>query len=105
MRFDLSGCGAGLDESSKSLLKLGSLAEALGYDGLWINGNIRSGKPDLSFPDPAGDRAGKQHCPRLAAGAFGLSRRERAWTGLSDNRSGSQAAVPRINCHRLVTVL
>jgi hypothetical protein len=37
MRFDLSGCGAGLDESSKSLLELDSLAESLGYDGLWIN--------------------------------------------------------------------
>jgi alkanesulfonate monooxygenase SsuD/methylene tetrahydromethanopterin reductase-like flavin-dependent oxidoreductase (luciferase family) len=37
MRFDLSGCGAGLDESAKTLLELGPLAEALGYDGLWIN--------------------------------------------------------------------
>jgi alkanesulfonate monooxygenase SsuD/methylene tetrahydromethanopterin reductase-like flavin-dependent oxidoreductase (luciferase family) len=37
MRFDLSGCGAGLDESAVSLLELGPLAEALGYDGLWIN--------------------------------------------------------------------
>jgi alkanesulfonate monooxygenase SsuD/methylene tetrahydromethanopterin reductase-like flavin-dependent oxidoreductase (luciferase family) len=37
MRFDLSGCGAGLDESARSLLELGSLAEGLGYDGLWIN--------------------------------------------------------------------
>lgn len=37
MRFDLSGCGAGLDESAKSLLELGTLAESLGYDGLWIN--------------------------------------------------------------------
>src|SRR5712691_6721407 len=37
MRFDLSGCGAGLDESAKSLLDLGPLAESLGYDGLWIN--------------------------------------------------------------------
>jgi alkanesulfonate monooxygenase SsuD/methylene tetrahydromethanopterin reductase-like flavin-dependent oxidoreductase (luciferase family) len=37
MRFDLSGCGAGLDESAKSLLELGPLAESLGYDGLWIN--------------------------------------------------------------------
>jgi len=37
MRFDLSGCGAGLDESARSLIELGPLAEALGYDGLWIN--------------------------------------------------------------------
>jgi alkanesulfonate monooxygenase SsuD/methylene tetrahydromethanopterin reductase-like flavin-dependent oxidoreductase (luciferase family) len=37
MRFDLSGCGAGLDESAKGLLELGPLAESLGYDGLWIN--------------------------------------------------------------------
>ena len=37
MRFDLSGCGAGLDESANSLLELGPLAESLGYDGLWIN--------------------------------------------------------------------
>ena len=37
MRFDLSGCGAGLDESAKSLLELGPLAESLGYDGLWLN--------------------------------------------------------------------
>lgn len=37
MRFDLSGCGAGLDESTTSLLELGPLAEELGYDGLWIN--------------------------------------------------------------------
>ena len=37
MRFDLSGCGAGVDESAKSLLELGPLAESLGYDGLWIN--------------------------------------------------------------------
>jgi alkanesulfonate monooxygenase SsuD/methylene tetrahydromethanopterin reductase-like flavin-dependent oxidoreductase (luciferase family) len=37
MRFDLSGCGAGLDESASSLLELGPLAESLGYDGLWIN--------------------------------------------------------------------
>lgn len=37
MRFDLSGCGAGLDESARDLLKLGPLAESLGYDGLWIN--------------------------------------------------------------------
>jgi alkanesulfonate monooxygenase SsuD/methylene tetrahydromethanopterin reductase-like flavin-dependent oxidoreductase (luciferase family) len=37
MRFDLSGCGAGLDESSMNLLELGPLAESLGYDGLWIN--------------------------------------------------------------------
>jgi alkanesulfonate monooxygenase SsuD/methylene tetrahydromethanopterin reductase-like flavin-dependent oxidoreductase (luciferase family) len=37
MRFDLSGCGAGLDESTRSLLDLGPLAESLGYDGLWIN--------------------------------------------------------------------
>lgn len=37
MRFDLSGCGAGLDESGKDLLRLGPLAESLGYDGLWIN--------------------------------------------------------------------
>ena len=37
MRFDLSGCGAGLDESTKSLLELGPLAESLGYNGLWIN--------------------------------------------------------------------
>jgi alkanesulfonate monooxygenase SsuD/methylene tetrahydromethanopterin reductase-like flavin-dependent oxidoreductase (luciferase family) len=37
MRFDLSGCGAGLDETAKDLLRLGPLAESLGYDGLWIN--------------------------------------------------------------------
>jgi alkanesulfonate monooxygenase SsuD/methylene tetrahydromethanopterin reductase-like flavin-dependent oxidoreductase (luciferase family) len=37
MRFDLSGCGAGLDESASSLLKLGPWAESLGYDGLWLN--------------------------------------------------------------------
>jgi len=37
MRFDLSGCGAGLDESARSLLELGPVAESLGYDGLWIN--------------------------------------------------------------------
>ena len=37
MRFDLSGCGAGLDESTGSLLKLAPWAEALGYDGIWIN--------------------------------------------------------------------
>lgn len=37
MRFDLSGCGAGLDESATDLLELGPLAESLGYDGLWIN--------------------------------------------------------------------
>ena len=37
MRFDLSGCGAGLDEFAKDLLKLGPLAESLGYGGLWIN--------------------------------------------------------------------
>ena len=37
MRFDLSGCGAGLDETAKELLSLGALAESLGYDGLWIN--------------------------------------------------------------------
>jgi alkanesulfonate monooxygenase SsuD/methylene tetrahydromethanopterin reductase-like flavin-dependent oxidoreductase (luciferase family) len=37
MRFDLSGCGAGLDESARDLLRLGPLAESLGYDGVWIN--------------------------------------------------------------------
>ena len=37
MRFDLSGCGAGLDESAGNLLQLGSWAESLGYDGLWLN--------------------------------------------------------------------
>jgi alkanesulfonate monooxygenase SsuD/methylene tetrahydromethanopterin reductase-like flavin-dependent oxidoreductase (luciferase family) len=37
MRFDLSGCGAGLDEAARDLLSLGPLAESLGYDGLWIN--------------------------------------------------------------------
>jgi alkanesulfonate monooxygenase SsuD/methylene tetrahydromethanopterin reductase-like flavin-dependent oxidoreductase (luciferase family) len=37
LRFDLSGCGAGLDESATSLLELGPLAESLGYGGLWIN--------------------------------------------------------------------
>ncbi len=37
MRFDLSGCGAGLDETAKDLLALAPLAESLGYDGLWIN--------------------------------------------------------------------
>ncbi len=37
MRFDLSGCGAGLDDSAGSLLQLGPWAESLGYDGLWLN--------------------------------------------------------------------
>lgn len=37
MRFDLSGCGAGLDETAGDLLRLGPLAESLGYDGLWLN--------------------------------------------------------------------
>jgi alkanesulfonate monooxygenase SsuD/methylene tetrahydromethanopterin reductase-like flavin-dependent oxidoreductase (luciferase family) len=37
MRFDLSGCGAGLDESTGGLLELAPWAESLGYDGLWIN--------------------------------------------------------------------
>ena len=37
MRFDLSGCGAGLDESATGLLELGPRAESLGYDGLWVN--------------------------------------------------------------------
>jgi len=37
MRFDLSGCGGGLDESAKGLLELGPLAESLGYNGLWLN--------------------------------------------------------------------
>ena len=37
MRFDLSGCGAGLDESANNLLQLGPWAESLGYDGLWLN--------------------------------------------------------------------
>jgi alkanesulfonate monooxygenase SsuD/methylene tetrahydromethanopterin reductase-like flavin-dependent oxidoreductase (luciferase family) len=37
MRFDLSGCGAGLDESAINLLELGPLAGSLGYQGLWIN--------------------------------------------------------------------
>ena len=37
MRFDLSGCGAGLDESAQRLLELGPFAERLGYDGLWLN--------------------------------------------------------------------
>ena len=37
MRFDLSGCGAGLDESASSLLEPGPFAESLGYDGLGIN--------------------------------------------------------------------
>ena len=37
MRFDLSGCGAGLDETAQDLLSLGPFAESLGYDGLWIN--------------------------------------------------------------------
>jgi len=37
LRFDLSGCGAGLDESAKSIVELGALADRLGYDGLWIN--------------------------------------------------------------------
>jgi alkanesulfonate monooxygenase SsuD/methylene tetrahydromethanopterin reductase-like flavin-dependent oxidoreductase (luciferase family) len=37
LRFDLSGCGAGLDESATSLLELGPLAESLGFGGLWIN--------------------------------------------------------------------
>ncbi len=37
MRFDLSGCGAGLDESASNLLQLGPWAESLGYDGLWLN--------------------------------------------------------------------
>jgi alkanesulfonate monooxygenase SsuD/methylene tetrahydromethanopterin reductase-like flavin-dependent oxidoreductase (luciferase family) len=37
MRFDLSGCGAGLDESTGGLLELAPWAESLGYNGLWIN--------------------------------------------------------------------
>jgi hypothetical protein len=37
VRFDLSGCGAGLDESARSLLELGPLVASLGYDGLRIN--------------------------------------------------------------------
>jgi alkanesulfonate monooxygenase SsuD/methylene tetrahydromethanopterin reductase-like flavin-dependent oxidoreductase (luciferase family) len=37
MRFDLSGCGAGLDESTGGLLELAPWAESLGYDGVWIN--------------------------------------------------------------------
>jgi len=37
MRFDLSGCGAGLDESVSNLLQLAPWAESLGYDGLWLN--------------------------------------------------------------------
>jgi alkanesulfonate monooxygenase SsuD/methylene tetrahydromethanopterin reductase-like flavin-dependent oxidoreductase (luciferase family) len=37
MRFDLSGCGAGLDESTGGLLELAPRAESLGYDGLWLN--------------------------------------------------------------------
>jgi alkanesulfonate monooxygenase SsuD/methylene tetrahydromethanopterin reductase-like flavin-dependent oxidoreductase (luciferase family) len=37
MRFDLSGCGAGLDESMRTLLELGPRAEELGYNGFWIN--------------------------------------------------------------------
>ena len=37
MRFDLSGCGAGLDESTGGILKLAPWAESLGYDGVWIN--------------------------------------------------------------------
>lgn len=37
MRFDLSGCGAGLDESTTNLLELGPLGEELGYDGLSIS--------------------------------------------------------------------
>ena len=43
MRFDLSGCGAGLDESAKDLLELGPFAERLGYDGLWINEHLAQG--------------------------------------------------------------
>lgn len=37
MRFDLSGCGAGLDESTGGPLELAPWAESLGYGGLWIN--------------------------------------------------------------------
>ena len=37
MRFDLSGCGAGLDEAATDVFRLGRLAESLGHDGLWIN--------------------------------------------------------------------
>jgi alkanesulfonate monooxygenase SsuD/methylene tetrahydromethanopterin reductase-like flavin-dependent oxidoreductase (luciferase family) len=37
MRFDLSGCGAGLDETASGLLQLAPWAETLGYDGLWLN--------------------------------------------------------------------
>ena len=37
MRFDLSGCGAGLDESTRGLLELAPWTESLGYDGVWIN--------------------------------------------------------------------
>ncbi len=37
MRFDLSGCGAGLDESASNLLQLSPWAETLNYDGLWLN--------------------------------------------------------------------
>ncbi len=37
MRFDLSGCGAGLAESTRGLLELAPWAESLNYDGVWIN--------------------------------------------------------------------
>ena len=37
MLFDLSGCGAGLDEFASDLLRLGPWVESLGYDGLWLN--------------------------------------------------------------------
>ena len=59
MRFDLSGCGAGLDESAKSLLELGPLAEIPRVRRpVDQRGTFRPGKPDLSVTHPAGDRVG-----------------------------------------------
>jgi alkanesulfonate monooxygenase SsuD/methylene tetrahydromethanopterin reductase-like flavin-dependent oxidoreductase (luciferase family) len=42
MRFDLSGCGAGLDESGQGLLELGPLAERLGYGLALFQGSQQS---------------------------------------------------------------
>lgn len=62
MRFDLSGCGAGLDEPARSLLEPGPLAESLGYDGLRINEEyFGQGSPGLPLSNPAGDRPGDAH--------------------------------------------
>ncbi len=54
MRFDLSGCGAGLDETAKELFSLGPLAESA-----WLRravdqrGAFRARKPNLSVANPA----------------------------------------------------